>query len=38
MSKIISYQKDYDIEPFKIQLGTYFGVVIAKPEDVQVGD
>jgi len=36
MSKIIDYAKDYNLEPFRIWLGPYFAVVIAKPEDVQV--
>jgi len=36
MSKIIDLSKEYNIEPFRVWLGPYFGVVIVKPEDLQV--
>jgi len=36
MSKIIDNAKKYSLEPFRIWLGPYFGVIIAKPEDLQV--
>lgn len=36
MSRILDYEKDYNLEPFKVWLGPYFGVVIVKPEDLQV--
>ncbi|XP_015366846.1 PREDICTED: cytochrome P450 4g15-like [Diuraphis noxia] len=36
MSKIIDNAKKYNLEPFRIWLGPYFAVVIAKPEDLQI--
>jgi len=36
MSKLIDNAKKYNLEPFRAWLGPYFGVVIAKPEDLQV--
>ncbi|XP_060860451.1 cytochrome P450 4g15-like isoform X2 [Metopolophium dirhodum] len=36
ISKIIGLAREYNLEPFKIWLGPYFGVVISKPEDLQI--
>jgi len=36
MSRIIDYEKDYNLEPFSAWIGPYFVVVIVKPEDLQV--
>jgi len=36
ISKIIDFVKEYNLEPFKVWIGPYFGVAIAKPEDLQV--
>lgn len=36
MSRIIDYEKDDNLEPFRVWIGPYCGVVIVKPEDLQV--
>jgi len=36
MDSILKIIKDYSPGPFKIWLGPYLGIVIVKPEDVQV--
>lgn len=36
LNNIVDVAKEYNLEPFKIWLGPYFGVVISKPEDLQV--
>ncbi|XP_029344292.1 cytochrome P450 4C1-like isoform X2 [Acyrthosiphon pisum] len=36
VSRILDYVKDYNLEPFKFWMGPYFGVVIVKPEDLQI--
>jgi len=36
MSKVIDNTKEFNLEPFRVWLGPYFGVAIARPEDVQV--
>lgn len=36
MSKVFDLLKEYNPGPFSLWLGPYFGVAIAKPEDLQV--
>ncbi|XP_060860449.1 cytochrome P450 4C1-like [Metopolophium dirhodum] len=36
MSRILDYEKDYNLEPFRAWLGPYFVVIIIKPEDLQI--
>jgi len=36
MKSIFKITENYGPEPYKIDMGVYFGVVITKPEDIQV--